>query len=291
MFYYGRVGDEVMSIKITNLSYSYNSKSFAVKDVTTSIKKGSFVSIVGHTGSGKSTFVQNLNALLIPTSGTVTVDEFTIENKLKIKNIKALRKKIGIVFQFPEYQLFEETIERDILFGPKNFDMKEEELSGLASKVLNIVGLDDTFLQKSPFELSGGEKRRVAIAGILAFDPDVLIVDEPTAGLDPISSNKMMELFKKLNEMGKTIILVTHNMDHVLEYSDRVLVFKEASLCYDGTPIELFNDIEKVKSLEIDIPNVILLTNMLKAKHSKLADYKIKSVADFIKAYKDVISL
>ena len=281
-----------MKIEVSNLSYSYNfNKSFAVKDASTTINEKDFVAIIGHTGSGKSTFIQNLNGLIIPTSGKVVVDEFTIANKVKIKNIKKLRKTIGTVFQFPEYQLFEETVEKDILFGPKNFGFEKEKLEGLASKVLNIVGLDDSFLKKSPFELSGGEKRRVAIAGILAFDPDVLIVDEPTAGLDPISSIKMMELFKKLNEMGKTIILVTHNMDHVLEYSDRVLVFKEASLCYDGTPIELFNDIEKVKSLEIDIPNVILLTNMLKAKYSKLADYKIKSVADFIKAYKDVISL
>lgn len=281
-----------MNIKVTNLSYSYNNgKTFAIKDVTTEIFDGEFVSIVGHTGSGKSTFIQNLNALLVPTSGTVTVDEFTIENKLKIKNIKELRKKIGIVFQFPEYQLFEETIEKDILFGPKNFLMNKDELEGLASKVLKVVGLDDSFLQKSPFELSGGEKRRVAIAGILAFDPDVLIVDEPTAGLDPISANNMMELFKKLNSMGKTIILVTHNMDHVLEYSDRVLVFKDASLLKNARPIDLFNDIEAVKRLGIDVPKVVELTNMLKAKYPKLSNYKIKSIDDFVKAYKDVISL
>lgn len=281
-----------MNIKVTNLSYSYNNgKTFAIKDVSTEIFDGEFVSIVGHTGSGKSTFIQNLNALLVPTSGTVTVDEFTIENKLKIKNIKELRKKIGIVFQFPEYQLFEETIEKDILFGPKNFLMNKDELEGLASKVLKVVGLDDSFLQKSPFELSGGEKRRVAIAGILAFDPDVLIVDEPTAGLDPISANNMMELFKKLNSMGKTIILVTHNMDHVLEYSDRVLVFKDASLLKNARPIDLFNDIEAVKRLGIDVPKVVELINMLKAKYPKLSNYKIKSIDDFVKAYKDVISL
>lgn len=281
-----------MNIKVTNLSYSYNNgKSFAIKDVSTEIFDGEFVSIVGHTGSGKSTFIQNLNALLVPTSGTVTVDEFTIENKLKIKNIKQLRKKIGIVFQFPEYQLFEETIEKDILFGPKNFLMNKEELEGLASKVLNVVGLDDSFLQKSPFELSGGEKRRVAIAGILAFDPEVLIVDEPTAGLDPISANNMMELFKKLNEMGKTIILVTHNMDHVLQYSDRVLVFKDATLHKNARPIDLFNDFDAVKRLGIDVPKVVELTSMLKAKYPKLSNYKIKSIDDFVKAYKDVISL
>ena len=281
-----------MSIKVTNLSFSYNNgRTYAVDNASTEILDGQFVAIVGHTGSGKSTFIQNLNALLVPTSGTITVDEFTIENKLKIKNIKELRKKIGIVFQFPEYQLFEETIEKDILFGPKNFNMDKHELQGLASKVLNIVGLDDSFLEKSPFELSGGEKRRVAIAGILAFNPDVLIVDEPTAGLDPISANKMMDLFKKLNEMGKTIILVTHNMDHVLEYADRVLVFKNNFLSYDALPIDLFNDIETVRNLEIDIPKVTELVNMLKAKYPKLSEYKIKSVDDFVKAYKDVIAL
>ena len=204
-----------MKIEVTNLSYSYDNKKFAIKDATTKINEGEFVAIVGHTGSGKSTFIQNLNALLIPTSGKVEVDEFVIEHKLKISNIKQLRKKIGIVFQFPEYQLFEETVEKDILFGPKNFNMDPKEIQHIASDVLYIVGLNDSFLEKSPFELSGGEKRRVAIAGILAFNPDVLIVDEPTAGLDPNSAINMMNLFKKLNQQGKTIILVTHNMDHV----------------------------------------------------------------------------
>ena len=281
-----------MKIEVSNLSYSYNfNKSFAVKDASTTINEKDFIAIIGHTGSGKSTFIQNLNGLIIPTSGKVVVDEFTIANKVKIKNIKKLRKTIGTVFQFPEYQLFEETVEKDILFGPKNFGFEKEKLEGLASKVLNIVGLDDSFLKKSPFELSGGEKRRVAIAGILAFDPDVLIVDEPTAELEQISSIKMMELFKKLNEMGKTIILVTHQMDHVLSYANRVLVFQNSLLKCDTTPIELFNDINLVKSLEIDIPNVINLTHLVAKKYPKILDYKIKSIQDFIDAYKEVICL
>lgn len=281
-----------MKIEVSNLSYSYNNgKTFAVKDASTIINEKDFVAIIGHTGSGKSTFIQNLNALIIPTKGKVIVDEFTIANKIKIKNIKKLRKTIGTVFQFPEYQLFEETVEKDILFGPKNFGFEKEKLEGLASKVLQIVGLDDSFLKKSPFELSGGEKRRVAIAGILAFDPDVLIVDEPTAGLDPISSIKMMELFKKLNEMGKTIILVTHQMDHVLTYTNRALVFQNALLQCDMTPLELFNNLDLVKSLEIDVPNVINLTHLVSKKYPKILNYKIKSINDFVDAYKEVISL
>lgn len=281
-----------MSIIVKNLSYSYNfGKTYAVKDVTTTINENEFVAIVGHTGSGKSTFIQNLNALITPTSGSVTVDEFTITSKGKIKNIKNLRKKIGTVFQFPEYQLFEETVEKDILFGPKNFNFEKEQLEGLASKVLEIVGLDDSFLSKSPFELSGGEKRRVAIAGILAFDPDVLIVDEPTAGLDPISAIKMMDLFKKLNDMGKTIILVTHNMDHVLKYASRVLVFNDATLKYDGTPLKLFADVNLVKRLEIELPSVIELKYKLASKYKDILKYDIKSIEDFVNAYKEVINV
>lgn len=281
-----------MKILVKNLFYSYNhGKSFANIDINTSFSSGEFVAIVGHTGSGKSTFVQNLNALIIPSKGEVAIDDVVITSKGKIKNIKEIRRKIGIVFQFPEYQLFEETIEKDILFGPKNFNMNEEELKGLASKVLSVVGLDDSFLEKSPFELSGGEKRRVAIAGILAFDPEVLIVDEPTAGLDPSSANKMMELFKKLNEMGKTIILVTHNMDHVLQYADRVLVFKDGRLESDTSPIKLFKNIDLVQSLQLDLPNIIELVNLLAKKYPKILNYDIKCIDDFIDAYKDVISL
>ncbi len=281
-----------MNIEVTNVSYSYNNgQTFAVKDASTHFHDGEFVAIVGHTGSGKSTFIQNLNALLIPTKGTIKVDEFTIQNKLKIKNIKELRKRIGIVFQFPEYQLFEETIEKDILFGPKNFLVEEKDLSQLASKVLNIVGLNDSFLQKSPFELSGGEKRRVAIAGILAFDPDVLIVDEPTAGLDPNASENMMQLFKQLNQMGKTIILVTHQMDHVLHYANRVLVFKDGEIQCDKTPLDLFNNIDLVKRLGLDVPNIINLTHLLAKKYPKILNYKIKTLDDFVSAYKEVMGL
>ena len=280
-----------MKIEVNNVSYSYDNKTLAVNDATTSINEGEFVAIVGHTGSGKSTFIQNLNALLIPTLGEVKVDEFVITKKLKIKNIKELRKKIGIVFQFPEYQLFEETVKKDILFGPKNFNMDPKEMDSIVSKVLDTVGLNDSFLEKSPFELSGGEKRKVAIAGILAFNPDVLIVDEPTAGLDPNASIMMMDLFKKLNEQGKTIILVTHNMDHVLQYASRVIVFNNAKIMYDDKPLTLFKDLNLVKRLELDVPNIINLVNITAKKYPSIKNYSIKDIDDYIKAYKEVIHL
>jgi len=276
-----------MIIEINNLTYRYSTrKEDALSSIFACIEKQEFVSIIGHTGSGKSTLIQNLNALLIPTSGSVTVEEYVIKSNTKIKNIKELRRKVGIVFQFPEYQLFEETIKKDILFGPKNFGIEASDK--LASDMLKVVGLDDSFLEKSPFDLSGGEKRKVAIAGILAFNPDVLIVDEPTAGLDPKSANDMMQLFKRLNESGKTIILVTHQMNHVLEYSTRVLALNHSKLVYDGTPINLFNNLELVNNLELDIPDVILLRNKIANKYPDILSKKITNVSDFVDAYLEV---
>ena len=286
-----------MNIETKNLSYSYDPSkkktNFALKDVNVKIDNQEFLAIIGPTGSGKSTFIQNLNALLLPTIGEVVVDEYIIKNKIKIKNIKQLRKKIGIVFQFPEYQLFEETVEKDILFGPKNFNLvnKNNDLKEMATKVLDIVGLNASYLNKAPFELSGGEKRKVAIAGILAFEPDVLIVDEPTAGLDPIAANNMMNLFYKLHNLGKTIILVTHQMEHVLEYANRVIVFNDGTLSYDGKPWDLFSNLELVKKLNIDVPNIIKLYNLTCKKYPKLANYKVTNITEFIKYYKEVMAL
>lgn len=284
-----------MKIKAENVSYTYNVKQpgefAALHHISTTIEDGEFVAIIGHTGSGKSTFIQCLNALLIPTDGKVIVEEYTIQNKVKLKNIKELRKKIGIVFQFPEYQLFEETVEKDILFGPKNFNLQMDDPRLLASAVLKTVGLDDSFLDKSPFELSGGEKRRVAIAGILAFEPDVLIVDEPTAGLDPQAADKMMELFKKLNQNGKTIILVTHQMEHVLSYANRVLAINHGQLVADTTPMKLFLNETWVKELEVDIPDIIYLSNLMVKKYPEMKKYEIKNIADFVAAYKAVKKL
>ena len=265
-----------MNIKISHLSYTYAmNQPFqyeALTDINASIKSNDFIAIIGQTGSGKSTLIQNLNGLLIPTMGKVEVDEFVIQKKVKLKNIKQLRKKIGIVFQFPEYQLFEENVEKDILFGPKNFGFSEEQLNGLAKKSLEIVGLDETFLKKSPFELSGGEKRRVAIAGILAFDPEILIVDEPTAGLDPQTANKIMELFNHLHKVQKkTIILVTHQMDDVLKYANHVLADK------------------LMQHLQVEAPILLKIAVEIKKKYPAFNISKVRDIDSFVQQLKDVI--
>ncbi len=283
-----------MNIKISHLSYTYAmNQPFqyeALTDINASIKSNDFIAIIGQTGSGKSTLIQNLNGLLIPTMGKVEVDEFVIQKKVKLKNIKQLRKKIGIVFQFPEYQLFEENVEKDILFGPKNFGFSEEQLNGLAKKSLEIVGLDETFLKKSPFELSGGEKRRVAIAGILAFDPEILIVDEPTAGLDPQTANKIMELFNHLHKVQKkTIILVTHQMDDVLKYANHVLALKNGKLEAYTTPIKLFMDDKLMQHLQVEAPILLKIAVEIKKKYPAFNISKVRDIDSFVQQLKDVI--
>ena len=200
-----------MSIKFQEVSYTYSPSSkfafTALNNISLEFEMNKITALIGHTGSGKSTLVQQLNALLIPTSGTLEVCDYIITNdKKKNKNLKSLRKRVGLVFQFPEYQLFEETVAKDIGFGPKNFGVSEEEIDEIVKKVIVQVGLDESFLNRSPLELSGGQKRRVAIAGILAMNPEVLVLDEPTAGLDPTGAKEMLDLFVELNKLGKTII-------------------------------------------------------------------------------------
>ena len=241
---------EIEHIYSENTPFSYQ----ALKGVNLNIKDKSFTAIIGQTGSGKSTLIQHINALLLPTSGEINVDEFIITATDKPSKLKPLRKKAGLVFQFPEYQLFEETIEKDIIFGPMNFGVSEEEAKKIASKVLKMVGLNASYLSKSPFELSGGQKRRVAIAGILAMNPDILILDEPTAGLDPQGTNEMMSLFKKINDLGKTIILVTHDMNHVLQYCDEVVVMNHGRVEKHDSVTNIFKDSKYLNSLGIDLP-------------------------------------
>ena len=198
--------------------------------------------------------IQHINALLLPSNGEVDIDEFVIRAGEKPEVLKPLRKKAGLVFQFPEYQLFEETIEKDIIFGPMNFGMSEEDAKERAHKVLNLVGLDESYLERSPFELSGGQKRRVAIAGILAMEPDILVLDEPTAGLDPQGAKEMLELFKKFQESGKTVIMVSHDMNHVLKYCDHVVVMNHGEVeRYCGVD-ELFSERDYLESMSIDLP-------------------------------------
>lgn len=247
-----------MSITFKKVEHIYSENTpfayHALKGVDLHIRKGSMTALIGHTGSGKSTLIQHINALLMPTSGEVKVDEYLITATDKPSTLKPLRKKAGLVFQFPEYQLFEETILKDIMFGPKNFGVCEEEAIELAKQSLKLVGLDDSYLEKSPFDLSGGQKRRVAIAGILAMNPDILILDEPTAGLDPQGAKEMLTLFKKINKQGKTVILVSHDMNQVLEYCDDVVVMNRGKVERHVSVDELFQETSYLTSLSIDLP-------------------------------------
>ena len=272
-----------MSIKVDHVSHSYYKKTpnevHALNDVSLNIEEGSFVALVGETGSGKSTLVQHLNALILPDSGTIQVDNFTIgPSKRKNKKLHDLRKHIGLIFQFPEYQLFEETVLRDVSFGPRNFGLKEEEAKEKAKEALKLVNIDESYYERTPFELSGGERRRVAIAGILALDPDILVLDEPTAGLDYQSSSDVMNLVKELNEKGKTIILVTHDMDIVYRYASRVVLLKSGKVDFDGSPVDLFSKNDE----SLDLPFLFDLATKLNAKGYSIPLNKIHTIKDVL---------
>ena len=273
-----------MPIKVNHVSHSYYKKTLnevlALNDVSLNIEDASFLALVGETGSGKSTLVQHLNALILPDSGTVEVDNFVVTpNKRKNKKLHDLRKHIGLIFQFPEYQLFEETVLKDVAFGPKNFGFKDEEAKQKAKEALALVNIDESYYERTPFELSGGERRRVAIAGILALEPDILVLDEPTAGLDYQGSEDVMNLVKNLNEKGKTIILVTHDMDIVYRYASRVCFLKEGKVEFDGTPVELFKRNEK----SLDLPFLFDLAVKLNEKGYKIPLDKIHTIGDVVK--------
>ena len=276
-----------MPIKVNGVSHSYYKKTpnevLALDNVSLNIEEGSFVALVGETGSGKSTLVQHLNGLILPDSGSIEVNEYTIvPNKRKNKKLHDLRKHIGLIFQFPEYQLFEETVIRDVAFGPKNFGMKEAEAIEKAKEALALVNIDESYYERTPFELSGGERRRVAIAGILALDPDVLVLDEPTAGLDYQGSKAVMDLVKSLNEKGKTIILVTHDMDIVYRYASRVCFLKAGKIDFDGTPVELFSRKEET----LDLPYLFDLATKLNDKGYNIPLDKIHTISDVLRYLK-----
>lgn len=259
-----------MSIKIENLTHIYMPKTpfekKAIDNVSIEIKQGEFVALIGHTGSGKSTLIQHINGLLKPTSGTIIVDNLDITKKnTKLNNI---RKKVGLVFQYPEYQLFEETIEKDIAFGPHNLGLDNDEINKRVQRAMKIVGLDyEEYKDKSPFEISGGQKRRVAIAGVVAMEPRVLILDEPTAGLDPKGRDdilsKIVQLYKE-NDM--TIILVSHSMEDVAKVANRIIVMDEGTCILDGTPEKIFKEIEILESVGLAVPQVTYLIRELRKK-------------------------
>lgn len=248
-----------MDIKFEAVSHVYNlntpMEQRALYDINIDIKSNGFVSIVGHTGSGKSTLIQHMNGLLKPTSGTITIGDKVIKSDERNKGLKEVRQHVGLVFQFPEYQLFEETVEKDIMFGPMNYGVSEDEARQRAKEVIKIVGLDESILEQSPFHLSGGQMRRVAIAGILAMNPDILVLDEPTAGLDPQGQNEMMQIFNDLyQKYNKTIVLVTHDMNLVCEYAEYVIVMHRGEMTLKGTPREVFKKVETLAQCGITLP-------------------------------------
>lgn len=260
-----------MDITFEKVGYTYQKgtpfQNRALYDIDLHIKEGSYTALVGHTGSGKSTVLQHLNALMKPSEGTVTIGDRIITAQSDNKNLKGIRKKVGIVFQFPESQLFEETVAKDIAFGPKNFGATEEEGLELAKRMLPIVGLNESYLERSPFDLSGGQMRRVAIAGVLAMEPEVLVLDEPTAGLDPQGRKEMMDMFYQLyRTQGLTIILVTHQMDDVANYADHMVVLEKGTVIKEGTPQDVFKDAEWLESKQLGVPAAVSFGSLLSQK-------------------------
>jgi len=278
-----------MGIQVKNIFYTYQKKATnatqALMDVSLEIKDNDFLAIVGETGSGKSTLAQMFNALLIPDKGDVLVNDYVVNYKnRKSRKLRGLRKQVGLVFQFPEYQLFEETVEKDVAFGVKNFGVKGEEALNRAHEALKQVGLDESYFKRAPFDLSGGEKRKVAIAGILAIDPDILIFDEPTAGFDPQSSKDLMNLITEFHKNGKTIIIITHDMDLVNTYTKRVVMLERGQVTFDGTPNELFGYIKGYDRL--DTPSVIKVAEKLKEKGMDIDINEIHTNEDLVEAIK-----
>jgi len=283
-----------MSIKIENLNYVYMPngpfEKKALNNVNLEIDDNDFLAIIGHTGSGKSTLIQHLNGLIKATSGKIIIDGVDITDKNV--NLIDIRKKVGIVFQYPEYQLFEETIEKDIAFGPKNLGLSEEEIHSRVKRSMEMVGLDyETFKDKSPFDLSGGQKRRVAIAGVIAMEPKVLILDEPTAGLDPKGRDDVLSKIKDLHDKYlMTIVWVSHSMEDVAELASRVVVMNDGSVAFEGSPKEVFKQSDKLEAIGLGVPQVTYLMKALKAKGFNVNDDAFtveQAKEELLKLFKD----
>lgn len=287
-----------MAIKFEQVSYEYTgvdgSSYKAINDINLDISdKHEFITLIGETGSGKSTLVQHMNALVEPTSGTVSIYGIKVykDVRKKAKGVKLnpLRKKVGLVFQFPEYQLFEESVLKDIIFGPMNFGVSLEEATKRAENIISLVGLDESYLERSPFNLSGGEKKRVSIAGILAMEPDILVLDEPTSGLDPKGRDALLDLFSSINkELGKTIIIITHDMNTVFKYATRALVMKRGVLVFDGNPIDLFTK-EDINQWNLDLPDLLEITRQLEAQLNVKFNKLPRSIDELFELVKEVL--
>ena len=260
-----------MSLEMKHVFHTYQqgspTESHALQDICLNIHEGEFLGIVGHTGSGKSTLIQHLNGLLKPTKGEVLIDGVNINQKEAKGQRKSLRMKVGLVFQYPEYQLFEETVEQDIGFGPRNLGLSDSEVKRRVQEAMALLKLDyQTLRQQSPFDLSGGQKRKVAIAGVLAMQPKYLVLDEPTAGLDPRGREEFLEQLKTLHQRGMTIIMVSHSMDDVARYAQRIIVMDHGQIQLQGTPHEVFSQPERLKQSGLDVPSLTKLLLELKQR-------------------------
>jgi energy-coupling factor transport system ATP-binding protein len=283
-----------MDISLKNVEYRYQADSpferLAISDVSIDVPSGTYLAVIGHTGSGKSTVLQHLNALLKPTKGSVVIGSREIKAGRKEKNLKGVREKVGIVFQFPEHQLFEETVEKDIMFGPMNFGVTEQEAKARARASINLVGLSEEILEKSPFDLSGGQMRRVAIAGVLAMEPEVIVLDEPTAGLDPRGRKEIMDLFYSLHKKRNlSTVLVTHSMEDAARYADEIVVMHQGKVFTKGTPDEIFSNPKALMELGLDVPEVVGLQlkieEAFKTKFSRISlseEELAQMVAEFL---------
>lgn len=279
-----------MTINFTDVNVFYHRKSpfeyQALKNINTTFESGKFYGLIGHTGSGKSTLIQTMNALILPSSGTVEVEGTKLTKKVKQKTIHNAKLKVGMVFQFPEHQLFESTVLKDVMFGPMNMGISEKDAKEKACYYLNLLNVDESLLEKSPFELSGGQMRKVAIAGILAMEPNILILDEPTAGLDPVSHDETMQLFYDVyKEIGITVILITHDMNDVLEFTDEVKVMAEGRLAGEGETAKILTDESFMTRYNLEVPHVIKLTQDLQSKGIELKSTP-KNTLEFIELYK-----
>lgn len=275
-------------IELKNVTYVYNGadglEGRAINNVSISVEKGEYIGIIGHTGSGKSTLIKHLNCILKPTYGKVYIDGVDIWKDKK--NLSRTRKKVGLVFQYPEYQLFEETIEKDIAFGPKNLGLSKQEVERRVIRAAQMVDIDKNLLCKSPFEISGGEKRRVAIAGILAMEPEILVLDEPAAGLDPIGKEKMLKIIDNYHKYEKrTVIHVTHSMEDIAKYADKILIMNDGELVSYDSVDNTFKDVNMLKNIGLDIPQITKVLFKLRQKGFDIPSniYTVEDAVDVVK--------
>lgn len=281
-----------MSITVKNLVHIYSKNGpferAAVNDVSFHVDDGEFIGLIGHTGSGKSTMIQHLNGLLKPDSGSVVIDGIDITQKGV--NMREIRGKVGIVFQYPEYQLFEETVYRDIAFGPGNLGKSAEEIDCIIHDVMRLVGLGEHLLEKSPFELSGGQKRRVAIAGVLAMEPEILILDEPTAGLDPLARNNILSLISNLHMERKiTVIFVTHSMEDIARVAGKIMVMADGKIAMFDTPERVFAQADRLHEIGLDVPQISTVVSRLRTMGVDLGEgiYTVEAAKNAILRYKE----